>query len=341
MVSKAFRSKLSLGWKLFDQTLDEFSKDRGDLVGAALAFYMLLSMAPMIILAVAMAGLILGEGAARAEVTRLITDAMGPTAAETVNEWVQQASDAGGVASAVGIALIALTASRLGVQVRSALNAAWNVEVYVATGLKLSVKDYLQRRFFGMLLVLASGPVLLGVVISRAVLSGVHELVFANSRVSELAVQATQIGFSFVLAAFVATLVFKLVPDTKVGWKPVIWGGVLTSLLFNIGSFLAGMYLGQASVAAAYGAAGSAVVILLWLSFSAQIFLFGAEFTQVYAAHFGRGLTAAQERERVKLEAAARNPPAEEVTIAEPSPPLPPPPPPERQPDVPSEAAPR
>jgi membrane protein len=116
-------------------------------------------------------------------------------------------------------------------------------------------------------------------------------------------VQLSQIAFSLVLVAGMSAVAFEVVPDTRVGWKAVMRGGILTSALFNGGNLAVGIYLGRATVAQTYGAAGSAVVVLLWLYFSAQMFLFGAEFTQVYARHYGRGLS---EREQQELKNAQR-----------------------------------
>jgi membrane protein len=286
-------------YRLLDETLDEYSKDRAELVAAGLAFYTLLSIAPLIIIAVAVAGAILGEGAARREALRLITENMGSDAALTVDGWVKQASDAGGVASLVGFSLVLYTASRLGEQLRVALNQVWNVDPFLARGFKASIRDYVKRRLFAFLLVLASGPILLVVFLSRALLSGVQDAVLGAVPIAGPLVQLSQLAFSLVLVACMSALVFKVVPDTRVGWSAVIRGGLLTSALFNVGNVVVGFYLGRATVTQTYGAAGSGVVVLLWLYFSAQMFLFGAEFTQVYARHYGRGLNP---RERQELE---------------------------------------
>lgn len=291
-------------YQFIDETLGEYSKDRGDLVAAALAFYTMLSIAPLIIIAVAIAGLVLGRQAARQEVVALMTSTMGAKAAETVNGWVQEASASGGVASVVGFVLLLYTASRLLAQLRVALNQVWNVDVYQAEGFKASATDFLKRRLFAFLLVLASGPILLVVVASHALLSGLSGALFSSSPVEGTIVQVGQFVFSVVLVAIVSGVVFKVVPDTRIGWKAVLRGAVLTSVLFNVGSWLVGLYLGHATVTQTYGAAASAVVVLLWLYFSAQIFLAGAEFTQVYAKHFGRGLTPKEQQQHSRARAA-------------------------------------
>jgi membrane protein len=267
-------------WAIIGDTLDGFSKDRGDLVAAALAYHTLLSIAPLVIIAVAIAGMVLGQGQAQQEVARLLTDAMGPRAASTVEGWVEQAAAGGRVASAVGLGLVLLAASRLGSQLRNALNHIWNVDVTGPRGLRLIVADYVKKRVFAFVVVLASGPLLLLVFASRALLTGFHHVLFADSPWSGVVVQGLQIALSLSIVALISAAIFRFVPDLRVSWKHAGWGGLLTSSLFNAGNVLIGLYLGRASVGAAYGAAGSAVVLLLWLQFSAYMFLLGAEFTQ-------------------------------------------------------------
>jgi membrane protein len=293
----AWVRKAKLVYRLLDESLDEYSKDRAELVAAALAFYTMLSMAPLMIIAVAIAGAILGEGAAKREALRLVDENMGSSAAATVDSWVKQASDSGAMASAIGFLLVLYTASRLGAQLRVALNQVWNVDASLAQGFKASIRDYVSRRLFAFLLVLASGPILLVIFLSRALLSGLQDAVLGKAALAGWFVQLSQAAFSLALVAGMSAVVFKVVPDTRVGWPAVIRGGILTSALFNGGNLLVGLYLGRATVSQTYGAAGSAVVVLLWLYFSAQMFLFGAEFTQVYARHYGRGLNAREQQE--------------------------------------------
>jgi membrane protein len=293
----AFSQRLATTWQLINQSLEEFSRGRADLLAAALAFHALLSMAPLIILAVAIAGLVLGEAAAHAEVTRLLQDTLGKPSAQTVNQWVREASESGEVASAVGILLTLFTASRLGETLRSSLNQIDHIDVFMAAGFRSTVEDYVRRRIFAFGVVAASGPLLLLVVLSRMLLIGFHNRLFGSSPWQGVMVQGIQLLLSLSTVAFTTALVLRYVPDTRVGWRNAWVGGALTSVLFNIGNALVGWYLARASVAAAYGAAGSLVVVLLWLYFSAQMFLLGAAFTRVYSQRYGSALTATEERE--------------------------------------------
>lgn len=306
----SFRSTLARRlvtvWQLVNQSLEEFSKGRGDLLAAALAFHALLSMAPLIILAVAIAGLVLGEAAAQAEVSRLLADTLGSRSAETVNQWVTEASDSGGVASAVGVLLTLFAASRLGETLRNALNQIDQVDVFMAAGFRSTVEDYVRRRVFAFGVVAASGPLLLLVVLSRTLLTSFHTRLFASSPWQGVMVQGAQLFVSLSAVALTSTLVFRYVPDTRVGWRNAWVGGMLTSFLFNVGNVLVGWYLARASVTAAYGAAGSLVVVLLWLYFSAQIFLLGAAFTRVYSLRYGSALSDTERRDVQQAEDLAR-----------------------------------
>lgn len=292
------RRRLKVVWTLLNQTIDDYSRDRADLMAAALAFYTLLSIAPLILVAVAVAGFILGTGAARAEISRLLNDSMGPTASATVNSWVDEASRSGELASVVGVALVLYAASRLVNQLRSALNQAWNVDEAEAEGFKATIQDYLRRRLFAFALVVASGPLLLAVFASRALLTGLHQVLFGSSPLAGVVVQVTQLLFSVVLVTLMTAVVFRVIPDRRLPWRSIAIGAFLTSVLFNIGNVLVGFYLGRATVGATYGAAGSLVVVLLWLNFSAAIFLLGAEFTQVHQRYFARGREAARDSGR-------------------------------------------
>jgi membrane protein len=296
---------LVVTWELVNKTIERFSRDRGDLLSAALAFYALLSIAPLIIVAIAIAGIILGRGAAQAEVSRLLGETLGEKNASTVNEWVRQASEGGEVASIIGIGLTLLAASRFVNQLRSALNLIWKVDVYMAESFKASVRDYLQRRVFAFAVTLAAGPLLLVVVASRTVLSALPTSVFGQSAWNSVVAQVTQLAVALVAVALTSAVVFRHMPDTRIAWKNALVGGAVTSVLFNLGNALVGLYLSKTAAVAAYGAAGSLVVVLLWLHFSAQMFLFGAEFTRVYAERYGSALSVQEQSELASAQASA------------------------------------
>lgn len=290
-------AKLRTAWELARDTVTGFGDDRGGLLAAALAFHTLLSVAPLLILAVAVAGLVLGREAAREEVSRVLHGVMTDAAAGAVEGWVEEAGRSGRLASAVGIFLLLLAASRLFEALREAMNQMMNVDPYMSEGFRAVARSYVLRRLASFAMVLASGLVVLVVFASRAALTALHERLFEGSAGSGILVQVTQVLLSLVMVAALAAAVIRLVPDTNVGWRSAWVGGALTSVLFNAGNALVALYLGRATVTATYGAAGSAVVVLLWVNFSAMVLLLGAEFTQTYAARFGSGLRPDEARE--------------------------------------------
>jgi membrane protein len=227
---------------------------------------------------------VLGRGAAHAEMNRVLHDAVGARGASAIDEWVMGASKGGEVAGVVGVGLMLVAASKLGTRLREALNQIWDVG---ADALIPSVGLYVRRRLLAFSLVLLGGLTLLAIAASRTVLTALHEVLFGASPRLGLLIQVLQIGLSLAIAAGVFAVIFRYLPDEHVRWKIAGIGGALTSVLFNVGNALVGLYLGRATSAAAYGAAGSVLVVLLWLYFSAHMFLIGAEFTQVYARGWG------------------------------------------------------
>jgi membrane protein len=284
-------------WELTEATVSGFSKDRGELLAAALAFFTLLSIAPLIIIAVAIAGAILGEGAARQEIDRALRDTMVTGAAESVSHWVDQARASGGLASVIGVVLLLFGASRVTSQLRSALNQIWNVRDADEEGFRANVRGYLMRRLFAFAMVIASGPLLLAVFASRTALEALGGWLSSTLPAAEPVIVLMQPLLSLAVVASLTAVVFKVVPDTRVSWRSAWVGAALTSVLFNAGNYVVALYLARAGITQTYGAAASVVVVLLWLYFSAQLFLIGAEFTQVYCNRQGREISGERRRE--------------------------------------------
>jgi membrane protein len=294
--------KLRMVWELLRDTVGGFGADRGALLGGALAFYSLLSLAPLLIVAIAIAGIVLGPAAARGELIQMLEESMSPEVAAEINGWVEHASELGGIASVTGIALAIFSASRLFAKLRVALNEVLDVDESGEAGFRAAVKGYVRRRVYAFAMVLGAGVALLFASATRTFLSTIHGRVFGGSAGAAISAQILQVVFSLVLVAAVTAAILRLVPDTKLGWRSVAVGAAFTSVLFNVGSAILGIYLGRASVADPYGAAGTAVVVLLWINFSAQALLLGAELTRAYAARFGRGLTPEEEEEAERAE---------------------------------------
>jgi membrane protein len=286
---------LSLFWKLLRLAYDQYSRERAELLAASLAFYMLLSLAPLIIIAVAIAGLALGEGTVRGELSRLLTSAMGQRASGAIDGWVDEAYRNGALASVVGFGLALFTASRIVTQLEQILNEVWNVDEPDTNTVAAWVREFLRRRLFAILIVVTSGPLLLVVLGTRALLSTTSAWISTGTGLS-VVVQLSQLVFALIIVTLLTGLVFKLASNSKLDWRSIWLGALVTSVLFNVGNIALGLYLGRASVSAAYGAAGSAIVVLLWLYFSGMFFLFGAEFAQAYAQELHYTSSNASER---------------------------------------------
>lgn len=287
----AVKSPWSLnGFKdLLLKTYDEWSNDNAPRLGAALAFYTMLSIAPLLIVVTAVAGLLFGDEAASGQLRYQLATLIGNDAAETIQSMVANAHqrDTGIFATVVGVITLFLGASSVVAELRSAMNQIWDVPVdNSATGIK-AFTDLIRERSYAFLLVLGVGFLLL---VSLVLTAGIAAIGAYTNRIlpmPEPVFQALNFLVPFVVITLLFALMFKVLPDVSVQWKDVLVGAAATALLFSLGKLLIGLYLGKSSVGSTYGAAGSLVVVLIWIYYSAQIFFFGAEFTQVYANQHG------------------------------------------------------
>lgn len=270
---------------LFKQTWMEFGEDKAPRLGAALAYYTVFSIAPMLLIAVAIAGLAFGKEAAQHQIQQQLGGVLGQSTAEAVEKMVASASkpSSGTFATIIGVITLLFGAAGVFGQLQEALDTIWNVERPKKTGILSLIKD----RFLSMTMVFGVGFMLLvTLVIDAGITAMSHSL---SSRVpgGAAVLQIVQLVLSFGLVTFLFALTFRYLPHLRVEWRDVWLGAAFTSLLFVIGKFLLGLYIAKAAVGSAYGAAGSLVVILIWVYWSAQILFFGAEFTQVYARSHG------------------------------------------------------
>lgn len=272
-------------WALVKETWAEFQADDVSRMGAALAYYTVFSVAPIFVMAVAVAGAVFGEEAATGKLYSQLEGLLGDTAAAAVQSIVQDADRAGGgaVATVVGVVTLLLGASSVFVQLRGALNRMWGVVPRKAATLWATVR----ARLMSIALVFAMGFLLMVSLVASAVIAGLETwlsgLLPFPPFLLELVNQLVSLGVLTLLFA----VIYKYLPDTKIDWSDVWAGSVATAALFTIGKFAIGQYLGRSSIASSYGAAGSLVVLLVWVYYSAQLVLLGAEFTQVYARSRG------------------------------------------------------
>ncbi len=274
-------------WRLLKETVDEWQQDKVDRMAAALAYYTLFSIAPLLVIAVAVAGAVFGQEAARGEVVTQIQGLLGKAGAEVVqtalaNTQNPQAGN-GIVPTLISTLVLIFGASGVFVQLQDSLNAVWNVEVSSKAGVKAVVR----KRIFSFAMVITIGFILM---ISLVVSAGLAALsTFTNQLFPALASlwRLLNLVISLGTFTFLFALIYKYIPDIKIAWRDVLVGAAFTSVLFSIGKELLGLYLGNGAFGSTYGAAGSLVTVLAWIYYSVQIMLFGAEFTQVYTRKYG------------------------------------------------------
>jgi membrane protein len=271
-------------WKLGKDSVTSFINDGALSRGAAIAFYTVTSIGPVLLIVVAIAGLAFSQDAARGAIVSQLSGLMGQESAELLQNVIRSASGkpSGIFASALGIITLLVTASGVFGEMQSTLNAIWKADPKGGTLSRL-----LRARAASLGLVAALGFLLLVSLVISAALSALSEYVNAYLPFGYFILQAVNFLISFALISVLFAAIYKVLPDKDLEWRDVVVGAVVTAFLFNIGKFLIGLYIGSSAVASSYGAAGALIVALLWIYYSTQIFLLGAEFTKVYAHHHG------------------------------------------------------
>lgn len=273
-------------WEIIKETASDWSDDNASRLAAALAYYSLLSLAPLLVIAIAVSGFFLGEEAARGQVVGELAAIVGGQAAESIQAVVANAkSPSAGLWSTIaGVVTLFIGASGVFGELQSSLNTVWEVKPKPGLGIWGQIKI----RFFSFSMVLGVAFLLLISLILSAAVSAVGATFTRLLPGGELLWQLANALVSLVIVSGLFAIIFKFVPDATVEWRDVWVGGAVTAVLFTIGKSLLGLYLGKAAVGSAYGAAGSIVALVVWVYYATQIFLLGAEFTQVQARRNGR-----------------------------------------------------
>ncbi|MHB0856748.1 MAG: YihY/virulence factor BrkB family protein [Anaerolineae bacterium] len=275
---------------LAKDSFKEWSEDKASRLAAALAYYTVFSLAPLLVIAIAVAGFVFGEEAARGEIVAQISGLVGPDAAELIEGMVQRAAEpsSGILATIIGVATLLLGASGVFGQLHDSLNTIWDVEPKPGRGIWGTIKD----RFLSFTMVLGVGFLLLVGLVISAGLAALGTFLTGLAPGAETLMQVVNLVISLGLVTLLFALIYKVVPDVEVAWRDVWIGALVTAVLFAIGRFAIGLYLGTATVGTTFGAAGSLVVLLIWIYYSSQILFLGAEFTQVYANSYGSRIVA-------------------------------------------------
>ena len=270
---------------LFKQTFKEFSQDKAPRLGAALAYYTIFSVAPLLLIAISIAGIVFGQEAAHDQIARQLSGVLGPETAKILDEMVEAAAKpkAGTIATIIGIITLFFGASGVFMQLNDALDTIWNVERKKASG----IMGFLKERFLSVAMVLGIGFLLLVTLVFDAGIAAMGDYLDSRFPGGETLLQVLQLVVSFGLVTVLFAAIFRFLPDIRPAWRDVWLGSVFTAALFVIGKFALGIYLGKAAIGSSFGAAGSLVILLVWVYWSAQILFLGAEFTQVYARTHG------------------------------------------------------
>ena len=270
--------------QVFKETFKEFGEDKVPRLGAALAYYTIFSIGPLLLIAIAMAGIFLGQEAAQGKISAELGKLFGPQMSESLEQMIQAANKpkSGTIATIVGIFTLLLGASGVFGQLKDALNTIWNVEPKKAGG----VMGFIRQRFLSVAMVFGIGFLLLVTLVFDAAISALAPIL-ERMVGSEAILHIVQLLLSAAIATVLFAAIFRVLPDLKIAWRDVWFGAIFTAVLFALGKWGLGLYLGKAAVGSAYGAAGSLVILLVWVYWSSQILFFGAEFTQVYARRFG------------------------------------------------------
>jgi membrane protein len=256
--------------------------DRAPSMGAAMAYYMVFSLAPVLILVIAVAGLVFGQAAAQGAIVRQLGDLMGVEGATALQAMIASAAHkrAGIVATLVGTGTLLVAATAVFGELQASLNVIWKVQRRRKALIALA-----RERLLSLSLILALGFLLLVSLVLSAALTAFGQYLNGVFPGLPLILRILHLALAFGLMSVLFAMIFKILPDTLVAWQDVWVGAMVTALLFSIGKYLIGLYIGSSNVASTYGAAGALVIILVWIYYSAQILLFGAEFTKACADH--------------------------------------------------------
>ena len=272
-------------WSLLVETVFEWSEDRAPRLGAALAFYTVFALAPGLIVIIALAALLLGQEAAQGQIINQVQDLIGFAGAQAIQAAIESARSAGGSLVATSLGALTLLFGLWGVfgELQDALNTIWGVTARPWRGVIGAIKE----RFWSFTMVVGIGFLLLVSLAASAWLAAVGKFFSQLSPLPVAVMETANALLSFITITLMFAVIYKLLPDVRITWQDVWVGAAVTALLFTIGKSLIGLYLGRSTVASVYGAAGSLIVILLWIYYSAQVVFFGAEFTKVYSRRFG------------------------------------------------------
>jgi membrane protein len=285
-------------WQFLKTTINEWVEAEPFQLAAALSYYTLFSLAPLLLIAIGVAGFVFGREAAQNQIVETLQGMIGQDSAQTVQEMIQASNEqpkTGMLSTIIGFVALLFGAGGVVGQLQTSLNKIWEVTPKPGQG----IWGFLRQRFFSFAMVLAIGFLLLVSLVVTAVLSSFTAMISSFLGDATFVAHAIDILVSFGFVTLLFALIYKYVPDVEIQWRDVWVGAALTSILFTIGKYLIGLYIGTSGVSSTFGAAGSLITILVWVYYSSLIFFLGAEFTRVYATQYGSGVAPAENAQRM------------------------------------------
>lgn len=273
-------------WTLLVASFNGFIDDRGLKLSAALAYYTVFSLAPLLVLLISVTSIFFGQDAIQGQIFSQINGLVGNQAAKQIQDMIKSVELSGktNVAFITGLVTLLIGATSIFVEIQDSINMIWSVKAKPKRGWVKLLKD----RLLSSSLIISLGFLLVvSLIINGLVLALSNVLTRYFPDIAVLFVETVNFVISFVVITTLFGVIFKVLPDAKIAWKDVRWGAIFTSLLFMLGRYLIGLYIQTTSTGSTYGAAGSLIVILVWIYYTAAILYFGAEFTQAFAAHYG------------------------------------------------------
>src|SRR6476620_293965 len=270
----------SKAWRFVTLTYEKWSRDNVPQLGASLAFYTALSIAPLLVISLAVGAFVFGDEAARGEVASQMRSLIGSQGAHAVEDMIDNANKpaSGVTATVLGVLMLLFGASGVFGELQQSLNKIWEVEVKEDRGFVRIVRE----RFFSFVMVLGIAFLLLVSLVLSTLLASLGKYFSHLPESAAWLSQLLNFSVSFVIITLLFAMIFKILPDAKIAWWQVWLGASLTALLFSIGKFFIGLYLGRSSMASSYGVAGAFVGLFVWVYYSSQILYLGAEMTKVY-----------------------------------------------------------
>jgi membrane protein len=271
-------------WLILKNTIDGFTDDEMLTRGGAIAYYSVFALAPVLIVAIAVAGLIFGQEAAQGAIVGELSGFMGVQSAEVLQSIVRSASNprSSTWATIVGVGALIVTASGVFSEMQTALNVVWKAKPRIS-----KISRLVRARLVSLGLVTAVGFLMTVSLIVNAGISAIDTYIRGFVPGVHIILQGVTFALSFILISILFAAIYKILPDTPIPWRDVTIGAMVTALLLTIGKSLIAFYLGSSNVTSAFGAAGALALMLIWIYYSAQIFLLGAEFTRAYATYLG------------------------------------------------------